>query len=95
MTLYSFVPSGPRRQDDVGDPADLSRAAGIFRLLVLLFDVTAAVDDKADFFAVLDRLHGYPFGGRLDVADLRVACSLEHRDELLLRERMSRRDDAK
>jgi hypothetical protein len=64
-------------------------------LPVLLFDLTAAVDDEADFLAVLDRLDGYPFGGRLDVADLLVACSLELRDELLLRERMGRRDNAK
>jgi hypothetical protein len=54
-------------------------------VLVLLFELAAAVGDETSL-PILDGLDGRPFGGRLNVDYLRVACSLELRDELLLHE---------
>src|SRR5689334_4290263 len=65
-------------------PTHCGGNAAMFSALVLFLDLTAAVDDDAYFLAVLDRPGDHPFGGRLYVADHRVASSLKLRDELLL-----------
>src|SRR6478736_4232794 len=62
---------------------------------VSLFDLTAAVDDQRHSLAVLHRLGGDAFGGRLDVADLRVAGRLDPGDEFLLRQSVRARQPAR
>jgi hypothetical protein len=65
-------------------------AAGLgSRPLFLLFDLTAAVDDEPHILAVLHRFGGRALGGRLEVADLRLAGCLDPGDEFLLRQGMS------
>jgi hypothetical protein len=61
-----------------------SHLGGAARGLFLLFDLAAAVDNQAHFFAVFHRRGGYALSGRLYVPDLRITGRLDFGDQLIL-----------